>query len=53
MNKKQLIQLGVPEDCIPQAISCVQAAAKAEKSKRIKPKKTDSDANCCSRRLCQ
>ena len=39
MNKKQLMQLGVPEDCIPQAISCVQAAAKAEKSKRIKPKK--------------
>ena len=28
MNKKQLIGLGVPEDCIPQAIASVQVAAR-------------------------
>lgn len=38
MNKKQLIQLGVPEDCVPAAIACVQQAAR-DRGKRIKPKK--------------
>ena len=28
MNKKQLMGFGVPEDCIPQAIACVQVAAR-------------------------
>ena len=28
MNKKQLMGLGVPEDCISQAIACVQIAAR-------------------------
>ncbi len=28
MNKKQLMGLGVPEDCVPQAIACVQVAAR-------------------------
>lgn len=28
MNKKQLLGLGVPEDCVPQAIACVQIAAR-------------------------
>ena len=28
MNKKQLLGLGVPEDCIPTAISIVQVAAR-------------------------
>ena len=37
MNKKQLMGLGVPEDCIPTAISIVQTAAR-DKS-RESPKK--------------
>ena len=28
MNKKQLMGLGVPEDCVPQAVACVQVAAR-------------------------
>ncbi len=28
MNKKQLLSLGVPEDCVTQAIACVQVAAR-------------------------
>ena len=28
MNKKQLIALGVPEDCVPQAVASVQVAAR-------------------------
>lgn len=41
MNKKQLIGLGVPEDCVPQAIACVQVAARdkeIEKAKTLIPK---------------
>jgi len=29
MNKKQLIKLGVPADCVPAAVASIQAAAKA------------------------
>lgn len=39
MNKKQLIQLGVPEDCIPEAIASVQVAAAQRKTSRLNPKK--------------
>ena len=28
MNRKQLIKLGVPADCVPEAITCVQTAAR-------------------------
>lgn len=41
MNKKQLMALGVPEDCVPQAIACVQIAARnkdIEKAKTLIPK---------------
>ena len=41
MNKKQLIELGVPPDCVPVAIECVQLAAQArngEKPKKLVPK---------------
>ena len=39
MNKKQLVNLGVPKDCIPEAIAAVQAAARqAEKPKQTVPK---------------
>ncbi len=39
MNKKQLINLGVPKDCIPAAIEAVQAAAREpEKPKQTVPK---------------
>ena len=37
MNKKQLIGLGVPEDCVKLAIACAQSAAR---SKSENPKKT-------------
>ncbi len=30
MNKKQLIKLGVPADCVPAAVAGIQAAAKAD-----------------------
>ena len=39
MNKKQLMQLGVPEDCIPTAIACVQRAASEKKLEKHRPKK--------------
>jgi tRNA-splicing ligase RtcB (3'-phosphate/5'-hydroxy nucleic acid ligase) len=39
MNKKQLIKLGVPEDCIPQAIDAVQRAAQSGQANADKPKK--------------
>ena len=43
MNKKQLIRLGVPEDCVAEAIACLQVAGtsigrKGERPKRIIPK---------------
>jgi tRNA-splicing ligase RtcB len=39
MNKKQLINLGVPKDCVPAAIAAVQSAARqAEKPKQTVPK---------------
>ncbi|MFK7767794.1 MAG: RtcB family protein [Mariniblastus sp.] len=41
MNKKQLIKLGVPSDCVPEAIACVQAAARdknKEQPKKLIPK---------------
>ena len=41
MNKKQLLSLGVPEDCIPTAISIVQIAARnksVEAPKKLIPK---------------
>lgn len=39
MNKKQLIGLGVPKDCVPEAIAAVQVAARgAEKPKVVIPK---------------
>ena len=41
MNKKQLVNLGVPEDCIPTAISIVQVAARdksLESPKKLIPK---------------
>ncbi len=38
MNKKKLLQLGVPPDCIPAAIRAVQRAADADQ--KVHPKKT-------------
>ncbi|HMO13778.1 MAG TPA: RtcB family protein [Pirellulaceae bacterium] len=42
MNKKQLIQLGIPADCVAVAIECVQFAAQSktssDKPKRVLPK---------------
>lgn len=41
MNKKQLIKLGVPADCVPEAIACVQLAARdktKEQPKKLIPK---------------
>ena len=40
MNKKQLVDLGVPVDCVPEAIACIQQAARLKgdlKPKRIIP----------------
>ncbi len=38
MNKKKLLQLGVPPDCVGEAIHCVQLAAEAkEKPKQVIP----------------
>lgn len=39
MNKKQLVRLGVPEDCISQAIDAVQRAARTGLTNADKPKK--------------
>ena len=40
MNKKQLIKLGVPKDCVPEAIAAVQTAPRSlpEKPKLLIPK---------------
>lgn len=41
MNKKQLVNLGVPADCVPMAIDCVQQAARVksiEAPKKLIPK---------------
>jgi len=40
MNKQQLIGLGVPEDCVPLAITCAQSAARSkdENPKKMIPK---------------
>ena len=41
MNKKQLLRMGVPPDCIKEAIACVQVAAASdtgEKPKKIIPR---------------
>lgn len=38
MNKKQLLRLGVPADCVAAAIECVQQAAQLDKSEE-RPKK--------------
>lgn len=39
MNKKQLIRLGVPEDCVPAAVEAIQRAARDERTAANKPKK--------------
>lgn len=39
MNKKQLMQLGVPEDCVATAISCIHAAATAGALRKLNPKR--------------
>lgn len=39
MNKKQLLQLGVPEGCISVAVECIHAAAAAGTLRSIKPKR--------------
>ncbi len=38
MNKKQLLRLGVIEDCVPVAVACLQHAAKQGTLRTIKPK---------------
>ena len=38
MNKKQLMALGVPEDCVPTAVACIHEAASSGALRRIKPK---------------
>jgi tRNA-splicing ligase RtcB len=38
MNKKQLMALGVPEDCVKTAVGCIHAAATSGALRRIKPK---------------
>ncbi len=39
MNKKQLLSLGVPADCVAVAVDCLHAAARNRKLRQIKPKK--------------
>jgi tRNA-splicing ligase RtcB len=39
MNKRQLLALGVPEDCVRDAVACIHAAAKAKMLKTCDPKK--------------
>ncbi len=39
MNKRQLLALGVPEDCVGDAVACIHAAAKAKMLKQRDPKK--------------
>jgi len=38
MNKKQLMNLGVPEDCVSAAVACIQDAAKRGALRSLKPK---------------
>lgn len=38
MNRKQLLKLGVPPDCIPQAIAAVQSAAQSRREGKVQPK---------------
>ena len=38
MNKKQLIALGVPADCVTDAVACIHAAAKAKMLRSFNPK---------------
>jgi tRNA-splicing ligase RtcB len=45
MNKKQLLNLGVPADCVSDAIACAQVAARAKKGeapKKMIPKVVDA-----------
>ncbi len=45
MNKKQLLNLGVPPDCVSDAIACAQVAARAKKGeapKKMIPKVVDA-----------
>ncbi|MDA1180186.1 MAG: RtcB family protein [Planctomycetota bacterium] len=39
MNKKQLMALGIPEDCVPAAISCIHQAAEDHLLRELKPKR--------------
>lgn len=39
MNKRRLMAMGVPEDCVPEAVAAIQAAAKSKKLKTKDPKK--------------
>ena len=39
MNKKQLMSLGVPEDCVSAAVKCLHVAARNQELRQIKPKK--------------
>jgi tRNA-splicing ligase RtcB len=39
MNKKQLIRLGVPEDCVPLAVDALQRAGRSAKTGLDKPKR--------------
>lgn len=43
MNKKQIIALGVPVDCVSDAVACIHAAAKAKKLRGINPKQLIRD----------
>ncbi len=38
MNKKQLMALGVPEDCVKTAVACIHEAASSGTLRRIRPK---------------
>ncbi len=39
MNKRRLLQLGVPEHCVPTTIACLHGAARANALRDLKPKK--------------
>jgi tRNA-splicing ligase RtcB len=39
VNKKQLIRLGVPEDCVPEAVAAIQRDAAAKQRSSIRPRK--------------
>ena len=38
MNKKQLLRLGVPEDCVPAAVRCLHESARNKALRQVKPK---------------